>query len=244
MSMRDGPAHCALTTLQTLPSMVVDLRLFNDVLVAATQCQGAVVWRQVSGLIADAPPTTLLTCGGAIIGLCVLDGSITIAPCADATVRVWKQDNPVCLTLGGLRRCNPSCCGVPSLNKIGTIVVAVSNGEGGILLWPIDDHTAPSDALGLDSRCARRLPNISQTAKAVEVVTSGKNEILATFDDGSLKVFQLTNDEDGLNATLLHTYFTHIRWGFANLMPIGRQKKGPIFATRAGRPTSLLLTWV
>ena len=55
MSMRDGPAHCALTTLQTLPSMVVDLRLFNDVLVAATQCQGAVVWRQVSGLIADAP---------------------------------------------------------------------------------------------------------------------------------------------------------------------------------------------
>ena len=53
--MLDGPAHCALKTLWPLPSIVIDLYLNETVLVVATQCQGASLWRRPAELDANAP---------------------------------------------------------------------------------------------------------------------------------------------------------------------------------------------
>ena len=53
ISMRDGPARRSLTTLRPLPSLVIAVYFNEDVLVVATQCQGAAVWRFSSELVTD-----------------------------------------------------------------------------------------------------------------------------------------------------------------------------------------------
>lgn len=196
------------------------------------------------------PPDVFLTCNGAMIGLCVL-GEFVITPCADATIRVWdferrtcRDSNPVCLTLGGLRNRSPRCCSARFPRRSDAIVVAVPDGDGGILLWPIDDKASMSDALGLDSRCARRVPNRSGATKAIDVVSSGACKILVAYNDGSLSTFCLTIDETGLNAFLTHTYLAHTSWKSAKLSPGGKNGHAPLYAMQTDRPSSLLLTWV
>lgn len=240
--MRDGPARRSLTTLRPLPSLVIAVYFNEDVLVVATQCQGAAVWRFSSELVTDTPPDVLLACGGAMIGLCVL-GEFVISPCTDATIRVWKRNNPVCLTLGGLRNRSPRCCGARSLAGLDAIVVVVPDGDGGILLWPIDSTASMSDALGLDSRCAKRLPNRSGTTEAIDVVSSGMYTILVAYNDGSLSTFRLSIDEKGLDAILVHTCLAQTSWKSVNLTPGGNHAHTHIYATRADSPTSLLLIW-
>jgi len=235
------PSLGQLVTLPPLSTSVVALRLIPELLIAATLGQGCVLWRRPLTLGTPTTPDVVLRCSNACLDIHVL-GKVVIASCSDFTVRFWKQNDENCFTLGGLRNRTPRCCAArSSLSDQNSVVLAIADGDSGVLLWPLDEKSAPFDSLGLDSRRARRLLNKSCHATAINVAAVAVR-VFVLYDNGSLNVFMLSSDMPGLNATLTAVYSQHAKWRRgANLSPLTNDKQhGASYATPVDTLKSLV----
>jgi hypothetical protein len=240
------PSLGRLISLSPLPIAVVALSLIPDFLVAATLGRGCVLWRGPLTLGTAASPDIVLRCGSACAGIYAFKHTV-ITPCSDFTVRFWKEHDENCFTLGGLCDRVPKCCTArySSLNQ-DSIVLAISDGSSGVLLWPLDEKSAPSESLGLDSRRARRLLNESCNVKAINVAAVAAS-VFVFYDNGSLNIFLLSIDARGLSATLTNAYAPLVKWRGANLSPptdIEHQNHEVFYATRADSPIKTLIAYL
>ena len=240
----NGPGLGQTLTLPSLSAPVASLWLIPDLLVAATLGRGCVLWREPMTLEMAKPPDVVLRCNSACVDIHV-SGQTVIAPCSDFTVRFWKQNDENCFTLGGLRDGAPKCCVArSSLPDQDFLVLAISDGDSGVLLWPLDNKLAPPDSPGLDSRRARRLLTGSCHVKAINVAAVAA-KIFVVYENGSLNIFFLSINAHGLDAILTNAYSPHAKWRGANLSPLNNDKQhGASYATRADGPVKSLVAYL
>ena len=158
---------------------------------------------------------------------------------------LWKQNDETCFTIGGLRDRIPKCCAARSSSDPDSVIIAISDGDGGVLLWPLDKNAASPHSLGLDSRHTKRLPNKSPYLKAINIAAAAAN-IFVVYDDGSLNVFLLSTSAYGLEVTLKNTYASHTNLNAVNLSPPNSYNQdGTIYAVHADdRPTTTLIAYL
>ena len=225
-------AFSNLTTLLPLASTVIALEMSTELLAAATLAGGCVLWTQPATQKVATPPDIHLYCEASCLGLHIFD-QFVIAGCNDSTIRVWQQDHETCFTLGGLHARSPKCCACRSASSPDSIILVISDGERGVLLWPFNNDI-PGTLLGLNSRRSLRIANRNGFG-AINVAAS-EAKIFVIYNDGSLNTFLLDTNHYGMRATCLFTYTADFYWHAAIISPPKEDRCPIVFAVCEDRP--------